>query len=89
MYKFHYEYIQNKFNARLLFTDTDCLVYEIKKVVVYEDFYQVKDLFDFNECSSNSRFFEPVNKKIIGKMKDKFKEKIISEFVGLSHKYRS
>ena len=39
MYKFHYEYIQYKFNARLLFTDTDSLVYEIKNVDVYEDFY--------------------------------------------------
>ena len=45
MYKFHYEYIQNKFNARLLFTDTDSLVYEIKKVDVYEDFYPDKNLF--------------------------------------------
>ena len=38
MYKFHYEYIQYKFNARLLFTDTESLVYKIKIADVYEDF---------------------------------------------------
>ena len=86
MYKFHYEYIQYKFNARLLFTDTDSLDYEIKKVDVYEEFYQEKDLFDFSEYSSNSNFFDPVNKNIIGKMKDEFKGKRISEFVGLKSK---
>ena len=89
MHKFHYEYIQYKFNARLLFTDTDSLVYEIKKVDVYEDFYQDKDLFDFSEYSSNSKFFDPVNKKVIGKMKNKLKRKIISEFVGLKSKMYS
>ena len=83
MYKFHCEYIKYKFNARLLFTDRDSLVYEIKKEDVYEDFYQDKDLFDFSEYSSNSKFFDPVNKKVIDKMKDEFKEKIISEFFGL------
>ena len=32
MYKFFYDYIKNKYgnNSRLLFTDTDSLVYEIK-----------------------------------------------------------
>ena len=83
MCKFYYEHIQYKFNARLLFTDTDSLVYEIKKVDIYGDFYQHKDLFDFSEYSSNSKFFDPVNKRVIGKMKDEFKGKIISEFVGL------
>ena len=31
MYKFHYEYVKNKFDAKLLFTNTGSLVYEIKK----------------------------------------------------------
>ena len=30
MYKFHYDYVLNTFNTKLLFTDTDSLVYEIK-----------------------------------------------------------
>ena len=39
MYEFHYKYIKIKFDAKLLFTDTDSLVYEIKTEDVYEDFY--------------------------------------------------
>ena len=35
MYEFHYEYVKNKFDAKLLFTDTDSLVYEIKGASVY------------------------------------------------------
>ena len=83
MYKIHYEYIKNKFDAKLLFTDTDNLVYEIKTEDAYEDFYSDKDLFDFSDYPVNSKFFDSTNKKGIGKMKDEFKGKIISEFVGL------
>ena len=70
----------------MLLTDTDSLVYEIKKVDVYEDFYQDKDLFDFSEYSSNSKFFDPINKKVIGKMNDEFKGRTISESIGLKSK---
>ena len=45
MCKFHYEYIKNKFDAKLLFTDTGSLVYEIKLENAYEDSYSGKDLF--------------------------------------------
>ena len=86
MHKFHYEYIKNKYDAKLLFTDTDSLVYEIKTEDFYEDFYLDKDLFDFSDYPVNSKFFDPANKKIIGKMKDEFKGKIISEFVELKSK---
>ena len=49
MYEFHYKYIKNKFDAKLLFTDTDSLFYEIKTKDVYEDFYLDKVLFDFSD----------------------------------------
>ena len=40
MYEFHYDYIKNKYgnNSRLLLTDTDSLMYEIKTEDVYEYF---------------------------------------------------
>ena len=47
MYEFHYKFIKSKFDVKLLLTDTDSLVYEIKTKDVYEDFYQDKNLFDF------------------------------------------
>ena len=49
MYKFRYEYIKNKFDAKLLFTDAFNLVYEIKTEDVYEDFYGDKTFFDFSD----------------------------------------
>ena len=71
------------YEFQLLFTDTDSLVYEIKTEDVYEDFYLDKNLFDFSDYPLDSKFFDPVNKKVVSKMKDKFKGKKISEFVGL------
>ena len=36
MHKFHYDYVMTKYNAKLLFTDTNSLVYEISSDSVYE-----------------------------------------------------
>ena len=47
MYDFHYNYIRKKYpDAKLLFTDTDSLVYHIKREDIYLDFYKDKELFD-------------------------------------------
>ena len=59
--------------AELLFTDTDSLIYEIETNDVYEYFYENKNLFDFSDYSENSKFFDPVNKKVISKMKNEIK----------------
>ena len=37
-------------------------------------------MFDFSDYPLNLKFFDPVNKKVIDKMKDEFKVRIISEF---------
>ena len=89
MYELHYKYFKGKYNANLLFTDTDILVCEIEIKDIYEDFYEDKSLFDFSNYPQDSNFFDPVNKKVINKMKDEFKGTIISEFVGLKSKVYS
>ena len=48
-----------------MFKDTDSLVYEIETDDVYEDFYENKNLFDFSDYPEDSKFFDPVNKKVI------------------------
>ena len=48
MYQFHYDYVLNTFNARLLFTYIDSLVYEIKDCNVDEQCLKDKHLFNFS-----------------------------------------
>ena len=42
MYDFHYNFIKKSFDAKLLFSDTDSLTYEIKSDTVYKDFLSRK-----------------------------------------------
>ena len=79
MYEFHYKYIKRKYNSKLLFTDRGSLVYEVETDDIYEDFYRDKNLFYFSDYPQDLKFFDLVNKKVVGKMKYEFKAKIISE----------
>ena len=94
MYDFHYKYIKPMYKdkAKLLFTDTDSLMYEIET----EDFYKdisgdVKDRFDTSDYPNNHPSGIPtgVNKKVLGMFKDEATGKIIKEFVGLRAKLYS
>ena len=82
MYDLHYNFVKKHFDTNLLFTDTDSLTCKIKsKDDVYDEFFKHKQLFDFSEYQS--KFFDPTNKKVIGKMKDAYKGILINEFIGL------
>ena len=66
--------VKKNFDTKLLFTDTGSFTYEIKSEIVYEEFFQWKDLFDFSNYSKDTKFFDETNKNVIGKMKDELVE---------------
>ena len=68
MYAFHYNYFKQNYDARLLFTDTYSLVYEIKGADdIYEKNYSDKDLFDFSENQNIQNFMMLLIKKLLVK----------------------
>ena len=91
MYGFHYNYIKKKYNnrAKLLFTNTDSLTYEIEAEDVYKDFWNDKDIFNNSDYPESSPYYCNVNKKIIGKFKDEACSIPITEFIGLKSKMYS
>ena len=91
MYDFHYYYIKKRYGdrAKLLFTDTDTLKYEIETEDVYKDFWNDKDMFDNSDYPENSPYYCNANRKVIGKFKDEACGVLITEFVGLKSKMYS
>ena len=88
MYVFLYNFIENKYgnNSKLLFTDTDGLMYEIKTDDVFKDFYSDKEMLDFSIYSTKSKYYDDSNKLVIGKMNDATGSVAIEEFVRLKSK---
>ena len=92
MYKFHYRYIKAKFQdqAKLLFTDTDSLMYWIRHRNPYNQFLEDREeYFDFSAYPKNHPCYDPLNNKVIGKFKDEANGAQITEFVGLRPKMYS
>ena len=91
MYDFHYNFIIPKYmdKCKLLFTDTDSLMYEIETLDFYRDISpEVKAKFDTSNYSKDhsSGIETGVNKKVLGMLKDEAGGEQITEFVGLRAK---
>ena len=63
MYDFHYDYIKNKYAniSRMLFTDTDSLMFETETEDIYGDFSRDKEIFEFSNYSTGSKYYNDSN----------------------------
>ena len=68
MCNFHYGFIKNKYasDAKLLFTDTDSLCYDITTDDFYQDMFNCKEHFDLSDRNLE-QFKDSENKKVVGK----------------------
>lgn len=88
MADFHYNFIKKKYGskAKLLFTDTDSLCYEIETEDVYADFKEHLDKFDTSDYPKDHPLHSLINKKVVGVFKDEMSGKQIITFIGLRPK---
>ena len=61
-------------------------MYEIKTEDIYEDFSNDKEMFDFSNYSTKSKYYDNSSKLVVGKRKNENGGAAIKEFVGLKPK---
>ena len=94
LFRFHYDVMKAKYgnNARLLFTDTDSLMYEVETDDFYKDMVENAELFDMSNFEQSNKYYKPEfqdNKAVVGLMKDEAAGNPIVEFCGLRPKMYS
>ena len=67
MYDSYYNYIKNKYgdSAKLLFTDTESLTYEIKTEDVYQDFWNDKGKFDNSDYPKTAHIIRRITRLLV------------------------
>ncbi|XP_024872192.1 uncharacterized protein LOC112454828 isoform X1 [Temnothorax curvispinosus] len=89
LYEFHHEYMSSLYcdSCRIMYTDTDSLIYHIKCDDAYENMKRDIVRFDTSDYAVDNAYgMSLVNKKVPGLMKDENNGAIMTEFVGLRAK---
>ncbi|XP_018395227.1 PREDICTED: uncharacterized protein LOC108773791 [Cyphomyrmex costatus] len=89
LYEFHHEYMVHMFNknCKIMYIDTDSLIYRIECDDVYAAMKRNIARFDTSDYPANNPYGMPLaNKKVSGLMKDENNGAIMTEFVGLGAK---
>ena len=65
-YEFHWYNNKNRYDSKskLLFTDTNSLMCPIKTENVYKDFSKDKEMFDFSNYTTKSKYYDDSNKLV-------------------------
>ncbi|KAM0734143.1 hypothetical protein ACS0PU_012508 [Formica fusca] len=86
LYEFHHDYMVPMYRekCKVMYTDTDSLIYHIEYEDVYENIKRNVDRFDTSDYAVDNVYGIPfANKKIPSLMKDENNGAIMTEFVGL------
>jgi hypothetical protein len=88
MYSIYYNELLPHFKdrMRLLYTDTDSFIVEIKSADILADHRQLQELLDTSNYPKDHPLYNVTNKKVIGKLKDEYPTKTLTRFIGLRTK---
>ena len=91
MYDFYYNHLKARYGPKceLIYTDTDSLILDIQMDDVYSHMREDWSLYDTCNYPKDSPLFSPINKKVLGKMKNECGGLAIEEVVAARPKMYS
>ena len=91
MYDYYYNTLKKAYGnlVKMCYTDTDSVIIQVTTTDITTDMLQNLDEYDTSNYPSDHPLYSTANKKVIGKFKDEFGGRLMTEFVGIRAKMYS